>query len=146
MSTLPPAAPPLMLDVPPLPFFPARAEPPAAPLTFMPLVPPLPDPTDVPDVVFVFCEADVLWFVVALGLIVTLLWGIALKLAVVSTDVLAFGATIWPAVVLVVLLALLRLRPRPLPDPTAVPEVVFVFCEADVLWLVVPLGLIVTLL
>jgi hypothetical protein len=71
---------------------------------------PLPDPEPeacVPLVVDVFWPADVFWFVVALGLMVTLLCGIALNFASVLTEVFALGATDWPAVVLVLLLALL---------------------------------------
>jgi hypothetical protein len=68
---------------------------------------PLPPPACVPDVVAVFCDADVLWFVVPLGLIVTLLCGIALKFASVLTVVFALGLTAWPAVVLVLLPAVL---------------------------------------
>jgi hypothetical protein len=64
-------------------------------------------------VVAVFCDALVLWLVVALGLTVTLLCGIALKLASVFTVVLALGFVDWFAVVLVLLLAWLRLRPFP---------------------------------
>ena len=101
-------------------------------------------PAEVLDVVLVFCEAVVLWFVVALGATVTLLCGIALKFASVLTVVLAFGLTAWPAVVLVSLLA--RFRPLPLPSPAAVLLVVAVFCDAAVVWLVVALGAIVTLL
>jgi len=134
MSALPRAEPLADADVPLVPPALARAPPLAEPLAF---IPPLPDPPDIPDVVFVFCEADVLWFVVPLGAIVTLLCGIALKFAFVFTFVVALGATPWPAVVLVLLL------PRPEPD---VPEVVFVFCDAAVLWFVVPLGAIVTVL
>ena len=54
-------------------------------------------------VVPVFCDALVLWFVVAFGLIVTLLFGIALKRASVLTVVFADGAVLWLAVVPVVL-------------------------------------------
>src|SRR5687767_3081742 len=50
-------------------------------------------PSRVPVVVFVDCVADVVWFVVALGLIVTLLFGIALNLASVFTVVLPLGVT-----------------------------------------------------
>jgi hypothetical protein len=75
--------------------------------------------------------------VVALGLIVTLLLGIALNCASVLTDVLALGLVDWPAVVLVLLLARLRLRPLPFaspvpPAPACVLLVVPVFWEADV--------------
>ena len=74
---------------------------------FLPL-PLVPEPEAcVPLVVLVFCDAEVDWFVVALGLMVTLLCGIALNLASVLTVVFALGATAWPAVVLVLLLALL---------------------------------------
>ena len=67
-----------------------------------PPVAPVP-PACVLDVVLADCVADVVWFVVALGLIVTLLCGIALKLASVFTDVLALGLTDCVAVVLVLL-------------------------------------------
>jgi hypothetical protein len=71
------------------------------PLAFVsPLVP---VPAWVLLVVPVFCVAEVVWLVVALGLIVTELCGIALKFASVLTDVLAFGATPWLVVVLVLL-------------------------------------------
>jgi hypothetical protein len=62
-------------------------------------------PACVPLVVPVVCDADVLWLVVALGLIVTVLFGMALKFASMLTVVLALGCTAWPAVVLVSLLA-----------------------------------------
>ena len=71
----------------------------------------VPDPACVLLVVFVFWLADVDWLVVALGLIVTVLCGIALKLASVFTVVLALGWTDWPAVVLVLLLARLVVLP-----------------------------------
>ncbi|HYH43045.1 MAG TPA: hypothetical protein VD867_13800 [Burkholderiales bacterium] len=58
-------------------------------------------------VVPVFWLADVLWLVVALGLIVTLLCGIALNRASVLVVVFAVGAVDWPAVVLVLLPAVL---------------------------------------
>jgi hypothetical protein len=85
---------------------------------------------------------------------VTLLCGIALKVEFVFTDVLALGATDWLALVLVVLLALFVVLPLlpPLPEsaldpvPAWVLLVVPVFWVADVVWLVVPLGLIVTVL
>lgn len=98
--------------------------------------------------VAVFCEADVVWLVVALGLIVTLLCGIARKVASVFTDVLAVGDTACLEVVLVVLPALLVVLPLvPLVVPVAcVLLAVEVFCVAEVVWLVVPLGLMVTLL
>src|SRR5436190_1588318 len=105
MSTLPLAEPLLIADVPLVPPAAARDDPLAEPLTFAP--PEVPEPAVVFDVVFVFCVALVLWFVVALGLIVTLLCSIALKFASVFTEVLALGATTCPAVVLVLLLALL---------------------------------------
>ena len=91
--------------------------------------------------------------VVAFGLMVTLLFGIALKFASVFTVVLALGLTFWPAVVLVVLRALLAVLPLVVPFvvplvvlPAVVPLVVLVDCVADVVWFVVPLGLIVTVL
>jgi hypothetical protein len=56
------------------------------------------------EVVFVVCDAVVLWLVVALGLIVTLLRGIALKFASVFTVVLALGLTVWLDVVDVLVL------------------------------------------
>jgi len=102
MSTLPLADPALMPAAPPPapPVAPA-ATPSAEPLTELePLAPAV-----VFDVVFVDCVAVVLWLVVALGLIVTLLCGIALKLASVLTLVLAFGFTRCVAVVLVLLRA-----------------------------------------
>jgi hypothetical protein len=58
-------------------------------------------PACVFDVVFVDWLADVVWFVVPLGLMVTVLCGIALNCALVLTEVLALGAVDWPAVVLV---------------------------------------------
>ena len=70
----------------------------------MPLVPP---PAWVLAVVFVDWLADVLWFVVPLGLIVTVLCGIALNFASVLTVVFAVGAVVWLAVVLVLLPAVL---------------------------------------
>jgi hypothetical protein len=102
-------------------------------------------------VVAVFCVADVVWLVVALGLMVTLLCGSALKVASVPTEVLAVGATDWAAVVLVVLPALLVVPPlspesATAPVPAWVLLVAAVFCVADVVWLVVPLGLMVTVL
>jgi len=66
-----------------------------------PLVDPV--PADVCDVVLLDCDADVFWFVVALGLMVTLLLGIALKLASELTVVLALGFTDWVELELVVL-------------------------------------------
>jgi hypothetical protein len=47
----------------------------------------------VPLVVSVACVAVVVWFVVPLGLMVTVLCGIALKVASVLTVVLALGFT-----------------------------------------------------
>lgn len=96
-------------------------------------------------VVAVFCDALVLWLVVALGLMVTLLCGIALKVESVLTEVLACGLTDWLASVLVVLLAPFVVLP---PEPVLawVLLVVPVFWVADVVWLVVPLGLMVTVL
>ena len=138
LPTLPEAVPPLAAP----PDLPAATAPPLAePLTVPPLVP---APADVPEVVLVFWDAEVLWLVVALGLMVTLLCGIALKFASVLVVVVALGLTAWPAVVLVLLLA--RLLPLPLPPPAVVPLVVAVFCDPDVVWLVVALGLMVTLL
>ncbi len=97
-----------------------------------------------------FCDALVLWFVVAPGLTVTLLCGMALKLEFVFTDVLALGFVDWLAPVLVLLPARLSLRPFMFAFPPVPPAwvllVVPVFCVVDVLWLVVPLGLMVTLL
>ena len=91
--------------------------------------------------------------VVALGLMVTLLCGMALKVASVFTVVLASGLTCWPAVVLVLLRALLAVLPLVEPDvvpvavlPAVVPLVVSVDCVAVVVWFVVPLGLMVTVL
>ncbi|TWO70331.1 hypothetical protein FN976_15185 [Caenimonas sedimenti] len=77
---------------------------------------------------------------------VTLLCGIALKFASVFTDVPALGATDWLALVLVVLPALFVVVPVPDPLPAWVLLVVPVFWAAEVVWLVVPLGLMVTLL
>jgi hypothetical protein len=138
--------PALTAPVPPAPA-PAAATPPRVVLVLLrPLV-----PAWVLLVVAVFCVALVLWLVVALGLMVTLLCGIALKVASVFTDVLALGATDWLALVLVVLPALLVVLPL-LPEPLLVPVpawvllVVAVFWVADVVWLVVALGAIVTLL
>ena len=86
MSILPLAVPPLAAPVePPVP---AAAPPVVVPLTEPPDPP---DPAVVLLVVPVVCEAEVLWFVVALGLMVTLLCGIALKRASVFTVVLALG-------------------------------------------------------
>ena len=97
--------------------------------------------------------AVVLWLVVALGLTVTSLCGIALKFASELTVVLAFGFTRWVALVLVLLRARLVVSPEsalpaPLvaPVPAAVFEVVLLDCVADVFWLVVAFGLTVTLL
>lgn len=91
-----------------------------------------------------------LWLVVALGLTVTLLFGMALKSVVVLTEVSERGATRWLASVLVLLPARLVVRPSArVPDPVVpacVLLVVPVLCVADVVWLVVPLGLMVTLL
>jgi hypothetical protein len=92
MSTLPLAEPALM---------PAAEPPPEPPVAPEPAIPPADprtdddpfDPAAVFDVVFVDWFAVVLWLVVAFGLIVTLLCGIALKLASVLTVVLAFGFT-----------------------------------------------------
>jgi hypothetical protein len=138
--------PALTAPVPPAPA-PAAATPPRVVLVLLePLV-----PAWVLLVVAVFCVALVLWLVVALGLMVTLLCGMARKVASVFTDVLALGATDWVAAVLVVLLALfvvLPLLPEAAVDPVPawVLLVVAVFWVADVVWLVVPLGLIVTVL
>ena len=91
--------------------------------------------------------------VVALGLIVTVLFGIALKFASVFTVVLASGLTVWLALVLVLLRDLLAVLPLVEPDvvpvvvlPAVVPLVVLVVCVPDVVWFVVPLGLMVTVL
>jgi hypothetical protein len=76
-------------EPPPAPLVAPAATPPADPLIDDdPLV-----PAAVFDVVFVDCVAVVLWLVVAFGLMVTLLCGIALKLASVFTEVLALGLT-----------------------------------------------------
>jgi hypothetical protein len=56
-------------------------------------VPDAPAPACVFDVVLLDWVADVVWFVVPLGLMVTLLCGIALKFASVFTEVLALGLT-----------------------------------------------------
>jgi hypothetical protein len=123
-------------------------EPPVAPAAAPPADPdtePAPrDPAVVFEVVLADWLAVVLWFVVALGLIVTLLWGIALNLASVLTVVFAVGLVDWPAVVLVSLRA--RLLPLPLPEPACVFDVVLADWLAEVVWFVVPLGAIVTLL
>lgn len=58
-------------------------------------------------VVPVFWLAEVVWLVVAFGLMVTLLCGIALNLASVFTVVFAVGFVDWPALVVVLLVALL---------------------------------------
>jgi hypothetical protein len=69
---------------------------------------PLPRPLAcVLEVVLVDWFADVFWFVVPLGLIVTVLCGIALNCAFVLTEVFALGAVVWSAVVLVLLPAVL---------------------------------------
>lgn len=142
-----------LLIAPPLtaPPGPAAATPPRVDVVLaLPLV-----PAWVLLVVDVFWEADVFWLVVALGLMVTLLCGIARKVEFVFIDVLALGETDWLALVLVLLLALfvvLPLLPEPEPEPDVDPVpawvllVVAVFWEADVVWLVVALGLIVTVL
>jgi hypothetical protein len=137
------------------------ADPPPAPLVAPAAVPPAEPPTDVDppdpavvlDVVFVDWLAVVLWFVVALGLTVTLLCGIALKLASELTVVLAFGFTRWVAFVLVSLRARLLVSPvAPAPDPLVEPvpaavfDVVLLDWVADVFWFVVAFGLMVTLL
>lgn len=147
ISTLPLAEPALMPAAPPPapPVAPA-AMPPAEPLTELaPL-----EPAVVFDVVFVDCDAFVLWLVVAFGLIVTLLCGIALKSASVVTLVLALGFTRCVVVVLVLLRARLVVSPPACvpvaPVPACVFDVVPLDCVAVVLWLVVALGLIVTLL
>ena len=138
--------PALAARVPPAPT-PAAATPPrVVPVLLVPAV-----PAWVLLVVAVFCVALVAWLVTALGLMVTLLCGIARKVASVFTVVLAFGATDWLAVVLVVLPARFVVLPL-LPEPVVVPVaacvllVVAVFWEADVVWLVVALGAMVTLL
>ena len=77
-------------------------------------------------VVLVVCDAVVLWFVVAFGLIVTLLCGIALNRASVVTDVLALGLTLWRERVVVVLVAVPEV-------PACVLVAVFVDCDALVL-------------
>jgi hypothetical protein len=100
MSTLPLADPALMPAAPPPapPVAPA-AVPPAEPATELEPR----EPAVVFEVVSVDCVALVLWFVVAFGLTVTLLCGIALKFASVFTDVLALGFTDCAAVLLVLL-------------------------------------------
>ena len=78
-----------------------------------------------------------------------MLFGIALKLASVFTVVLALGLTRCVAVVLVLLLARFLVVPFfsvVVPVPAWVFEVVEPDWVADVVWFVVPLGLIVTLL
>jgi hypothetical protein len=146
--------PPLMAPTPPAPV-PAAAAPPTVEPMLVPLRPLV--PACVLLVVDEFCVALVLWFVVALGLIVTLLLRPALKSAFVFTDVSARGVTDWLAVVLVLLFARLLpvlgavlgvvlVPPVPVPVPACVLLVVPVFWDADVVWLVVPLGLIVTVL
>jgi hypothetical protein len=77
------------------------------------------DPAVVFEVVFVDWLAVVLWFVVALGLTVTLLCGIALKLASVFTDVFALGFTRCVALVLVLLRARLLVSPDFAAEPPA---------------------------
>lgn len=136
-------APALSAPVPPAPA-PAAETPPSVVVVLVePLV-----PAWVLLVVAVFWVALVLWLVVALGLMMTLLCGIALKVESVFTEVLALGATDWLAVVLVVLLARFVVAPlvSPEPAPAWVLLVVAVFWVADVVWLVVPLGLMVTVL
>jgi hypothetical protein len=84
----------------------------------LPLVPESvvdPAPAWVLLVVPVFWDADVVWLVVALGLMVTLLCGIALKVESVFTDVLALGATDWVVRVLVSLVAELEVCARTKP-------------------------------
>ena len=85
---LPLTLPPLAAAVPPW-LVPATAAPLAEDFALAPE--PVP-PAWVLLVVAVFCDALVLWFVVALGLIVTVLFGIALKFASVLTVVFAVGA------------------------------------------------------
>jgi hypothetical protein len=79
-----------------------------------------------------------------------LLCGIALKFASVFADVLALGFTRWLALVLVSLRARLVVSPYCVPPVAPVPawvfEVVLADCVAVVDWLVVALGLTVTLL
>lgn len=144
MSLLTPPA--LSAAVPPAPA-PAAATPPMVEVALpLPLV-----PAWVLLVVPVFWLALVLWLVVAFGLMVTLLCGIARKVASVFTDVLACGETDWLALVLVVLPARFLVVPFladvvPVPVPAWVLLVVAVFWVAAVVWLVVPLGLMVTVL
>ena len=76
------------------------------PARFLPSFVDVPVPACVLLVVLVFWEADVVWLVVALGLIVTVLFGIAFTFASVLTVVLALGAVDCVAVVLVLLPAL----------------------------------------
>ena len=155
MSTWPLAEPALIPEAEPPPEPPVAPEPaipPADPRTDD--APPL-DPAVVFEVVFVDWFAVVLWLVVAFGLIVTLLCGIALKFASVSTVVLALGFTRCVALVLVLLRARLVVSPDFLDPPACVPvapvpawvfDVVLLDWVADVVWWVVPLGLMVTLL
>lgn len=100
----------------------------------------------------VFWDAVVVWLVVPLGLMVTLLCGIARKVEFVFTAVWALGDTDWVPVELALLPALLVVLPvLPLMPVVAVVAAwvllaVAVFWVADVVRLVVPLGLIVTVL
>lgn len=138
--------PPLTAPVPPA-WVPAPATPPTVePVLVRPVA-----PAWVLLVVDVFCVALVLWLVVALGLIVTLLCGSALKVASDVTDVLARGATDWLASVVVLLPARLVVPFVGLEAAAAVAAawvllVVPVFWVAEVVWLVVAFGLIVTVL
>jgi hypothetical protein len=138
-------APALTALVPPA-AAPAAATPPRVEVV---LPPPLPAAW-VLLVVALFCVALVLWLVVPLGLMLTVLCGIALKVASVFTVVLALGETDWLAVALVVLAALFFVLPFLLevlePVPACVLFVVAVFWVAAVVWLVVALGLILTVL
>jgi hypothetical protein len=70
-------------------------------------------------VVPVFWVAAVVWLVVPLGLMVTVLCGIARKVEFVLTEVLALGATDWLDWVLVLLVAVLLVWASAEPPVTA---------------------------
>jgi hypothetical protein len=67
-------------------------------------------------VLAVFCDADVVWLVVPLGLMVTLLCGMARKVVLVSTDVLVDrmrgSSSLWYRVRINLEHVPARLRPR----------------------------------